>query len=130
MTAGRRSPRRRPVSLSVDQAIGTITLESPANGNRIDSKLASAFRRVCEEVSADDAVRAVLVVSDGDRRPAVVPRGRVDAVGTVIGVAIAGPWRLLARVLESHPVRAEERDRSRQLRELHLPAEPGPCALL
>ena len=66
MTAGRRSPRRRPVSLAIDQAIATITLESPANGNRIDSRLASAFRRVCEEVSADDTVRAVLVVSDGD----------------------------------------------------------------
>lgn len=45
--------------------IATITLDSPATGNRVSGELAEEFRDVCRKVREDDGTRVVVVTGNG-----------------------------------------------------------------
>ncbi|AEG47883.1 Enoyl-CoA hydratase/isomerase [Sphingobium chlorophenolicum L-1] len=53
------------VSVEIDGAVGKILFTSPEDGNGIDTAFCDSFLAAAEQLGADDAVRAILIASDG-----------------------------------------------------------------
>lgn len=72
MTARRRAAG--PVSLWVDGGLATVTLERPADRNRLDAEVMAALVEVCDTVEDDRDVRVVVLTARGPHFCAGLPR--------------------------------------------------------
>ena len=58
--------RGQTLSLETGGALARLTLSRPETGNAIDAALVAHLTRACDAISADDAVRVVLLSAEGD----------------------------------------------------------------
>jgi enoyl-CoA hydratase/carnithine racemase len=56
----------RPVTLTRDGAIATITLSSPETRNAISVEQTDALVEICDELNEDISVRCAIIVAEGD----------------------------------------------------------------
>ncbi|MDA1127917.1 MAG: enoyl-CoA hydratase/isomerase family protein [Chloroflexi bacterium] len=47
-------------------AVATVTLNRPANGNRIDDEMALSIRDICAQIAEDDKLRLVVLTATGN----------------------------------------------------------------
>ena len=57
--------KRGLIGYETSGGIATITLDSPATGNRVSGELAEEFRDVCRKVREDDGTGVVVVTGNG-----------------------------------------------------------------
>lgn len=63
--AGGHTGKRGLIGYETSAGIATITLDSPATGNRVTGELAEEFRDGCRKVREDDGIRVVVVTGNG-----------------------------------------------------------------
>jgi enoyl-CoA hydratase len=80
------------VRLSVERAVATITLDSPANRNALSSRLVAELREHLDTAAQDPAVRAVVLTHTGNTFCA----GADLAEASAEGGSAAGTERMLA----------------------------------